>query len=432
MYLPDMAEVFHLLSQSFWRPQRDWQPGPIRPRGGWIRSIWGSLSVLLLCCGMAGPLRAETRVELGDVLRVSVLEEPAIGREAKVDADGRIVLPRLGGLAVAGRDLDQIRALIETTLIERGLIRQPTVLVEIAAYRPVFVGGAVVRPGAIPFEPGLTVRHALILAGGLDRSAEGVILTSVELAALKTELQAKAYHLVQIDSLILRLRAELERSPAPKREDLASRFVPEARAEGIFSLDLRLLENRVSEWQANRTHMQEAVTLVDVEIDVLKQQIDLLKQEAAIQQAELETSRELFRQNLIPRPRLQEMERETSALSRDLLDAQAFLARANQTRSDKEYELDSADTLWRIDIQRDLRTAMLEQSRLTADVDILRDKMLAAGLLMGEDGTLRPPVPEVVVHRLSEGKSTTLKAGPDSEIRAGDVLEVTIAPMSEG
>lgn len=150
-----------------------------------IRSGRRSGLPLLLMCGFAGAVQADTVAEIGDVLRVTVVEEPAIGREAKIDADGQIILPRLGRLTVEGKTLDQVRDLIAAELMQRDMILTPTVLVEVSAYRPVFVGGAVARPGAISFEPGLTVRHALILAGGLEREAEGTVLTSVQLTALR-------------------------------------------------------------------------------------------------------------------------------------------------------------------------------------------------------------------------------------------------------
>lgn len=240
------------------------------------------------------------------------------------------------------------------------------------------------------------------------------------------------FQLVQVDSLILRLNAELARSAPPQRQQLDNGLIETAEADRIFDLDLQLLNNRVTEWNANRTHLQQAVDLVDVEIDVLKQQIELLKQEGQIQRTELEAARKLADQNLIPRPRLQEKEREASSLSRDLLDAQSFLARADQSRADREYELSSADTLWQLGIQGDLRTAMQEKSRLTAEVDVLRDKMLAAGMLLGPDGSALVAEPAVVIHRLVAGAPSTLRAALDEPIQSGDVIEVSISRLTQG
>lgn len=387
------------------------------------------LSALILF-GAAAPTVAATPVERGDVLQISVLEDPTLTRQAKVDADGRIVLPRLGGIAVAGQDLDQIRSMIEAELKTRDIIRTPTVLVEVASYRPIFVGGAVTNPGAVAFEPGLTVRHALILAGGLERTEESAFLSPVALNAAKTQLRAGSYQLVQVNSLIQRLESELERKTVDRVLD--RRFVPARDADQIEGLDKSLLDDRIAEWDANRTHMQQAIDLVDVEIDVLNQQTELQRQESASQQDLLANTRVLAERNLVPAPRLQEVAREASRISRDLLESQAFLARARQTRSDREYELLSADTDWRIEIQRDLRDAMAERTRLSAEVEILRDRMLAAGLLLSDDGTIVPAVPLVTLHRTVGGKSQAEEASMDTEIRSGDLLEVTLVQGANG
>jgi polysaccharide export outer membrane protein len=169
----------------------------------------GLLGFLLL--GSATAALAEGMVvEAGDVLRVTVAGAPDISREdARVDADGRIMLPGVGGIAVAGSDLDTIRETIAERLVAQDLLRQPTVMVEIAKYRSFYVGGAVAKPGAVDFEPGLTVRHALILAGGLDgKGAEK--MTTEELVELKTKWRTTNYALLQVESRIKRLEAELD------------------------------------------------------------------------------------------------------------------------------------------------------------------------------------------------------------------------------
>ena len=44
----------------------------------------------------------------------------------------------------------------------------------------------------------------------------------------------------------------------------------------------------------------------------------------------------------------------------------------------------------------------------------------------------RPPEPRVTVHRKRDAVAETFDAGLDTEIRPGDVLEVSIAPVPAG
>lgn len=389
------------------------------------------LGALLL--GTTAGARAEgMAVEPGDVLRVTVAEAPTIGREdAKVDADGRIMLPVLGGIAVAGSDLDAIRTRIADRLVAGDLIRQPTVVVEIASYRPFYVGGSVANPGAVAFEPGLTVRHALILAGGLDRSAGPDRTTTADLLDLKTKWRTANYELLLVESRIARLEAELDHGTAPDFGGLDTGFVAAAGRDEILSIDRGLYDDRAENREADKRHMQESLALIDLEIGVLTKQADLQNQEQALQRDQVEKARVLVDKGVMPLPRLQELEREASRMSRDLLDNQAYTARAKQNKQSQISEIDTADAKWRIEIRGALSAALLDRTRLRAESEVLASALLAAGVGLATDDN-RPPEPDVVIHRAANGTTERLDAGLDTEIRPGDVLEVSIAPVPAG
>ena len=49
---------------------------------------------------------------------------------------------------------------------DRKLFNAPSVVIEVATRRPVFVLGEVQRPGRYPYEPGMTITSAVAIAGG--------------------------------------------------------------------------------------------------------------------------------------------------------------------------------------------------------------------------------------------------------------------------
>lgn len=398
-----------------------------------VRTL-GLLGLLAIGTALAAPTPARAdgmTIEPGDVLRVTVAEAPDIGRDnAKVGADGRIMLPEVGGVDVAGADLDAIRDRIAARLVASDLIRQPTVMVEIASYRPFYVGGTVAHPGAIDFEPGLTVRHALILAGGLDRSAGPDRVTTEELLELKTKWRTTNYALLQVRSRIARLEAELDHGPKPDFTAVDGEYVAPAARSEIEAVDAGLYDDRHAGWEADQDHMRQAIALVDLEIDVLTKQADLQNQERALQQDQVDKARVLVDKGVMPLPRLQELEREASRLSRDLLDNQAYTARARQNKQTQKYTLDAADTNWRIDVRGALAQALLERSQLEAQTEVIASALLAAGVALGgEEDT--PPEPKIVIHR-SGDQPGGFEAGLDTPIRPGDVLEISIAPVAAG
>ncbi|MEO1421120.1 MAG: polysaccharide biosynthesis/export family protein, partial [Pseudomonadota bacterium] len=204
-----------------------------RERGGvpFSRQL-GAVALFLLALFAPTAWANDLPVSRGDVISVSVLEDPAIDREAKVSNAGTVALPRLGSVEVTGMTVDQVRERIEILLRERQIVREPNVLVEIAQYRPFYVGGSVTTPGAITYEPGLTVRHALILAGGLEITEKAAAggADPLQMAARLRGLQAERFAL---QSLIDQLKADLANTPAPDAQAPAS----QAFAKEIAALD---------------------------------------------------------------------------------------------------------------------------------------------------------------------------------------------------
>ena len=84
---------------------------------------WGLVAVGLTI--FVPQAKAEYRVNIGDVLEVSVAGVPELRHRAAVQMDGNISLPLVGMLPVAGLPLPQIRAKIGAALASK-VFRQRT------------------------------------------------------------------------------------------------------------------------------------------------------------------------------------------------------------------------------------------------------------------------------------------------------------------
>ncbi|MEM7525063.1 MAG: polysaccharide biosynthesis/export family protein [Pseudomonadota bacterium] len=120
----------------------------------------------------------------GDVVEISVLEDPALNRQALIGPDGRISLPLAGILTVGGRSLGQVQAAVRNR-IQKEFVQPVTVTAALISVAPdvedeeleedevevitIYVLGEVQRPGRIDVdgEKPVTVLQALSLAGGL-------------------------------------------------------------------------------------------------------------------------------------------------------------------------------------------------------------------------------------------------------------------------
>ena len=107
----------------------------------------------------------------GDVISIRVFGEEDFTREKiRLNDAGTVPFPVLGEIAVLNHTLGEIERLI-TERLKDGYLVDPKVTVWIEVYRPFFINGMVERPGAYPYQPGLTVRRAVSIAGGFKERA---------------------------------------------------------------------------------------------------------------------------------------------------------------------------------------------------------------------------------------------------------------------
>jgi polysaccharide biosynthesis/export protein len=88
-----------------------------------------------------------------------------------IDAGGSITMPLIGLVPARGRTPAGVAAEISGKL-RHGYIRDPSVAVEIEAYRPFFILGEVAAPGQYPYVPNMSVESAVAIAGGFSPRAQ--------------------------------------------------------------------------------------------------------------------------------------------------------------------------------------------------------------------------------------------------------------------
>lgn len=118
------------------------------------------------------PINAPYQLASGDRLRIIVFGQDNLSNSYSVDGAGNIALPLVGLVRAQGLTTAQLARLVEDRL-RQGFLRDPSVSVEVEAYRPFFVLGEVTTAGQYPFVNGMTVQNAIAVAGGFTpRGAE--------------------------------------------------------------------------------------------------------------------------------------------------------------------------------------------------------------------------------------------------------------------
>ncbi len=126
-----------------------------------------ALLSLLLLSGWAGA--APYRMGAGDIVRVSVYGNPDLSLEAEIAADGRLNVPLLGQVPMAGLSFDEGERLLAERWRAAGVLSQPHVNLLVTEYRSqlVSVWGEVNRPGQYPLKVDTRLSGMLAAAGGV-------------------------------------------------------------------------------------------------------------------------------------------------------------------------------------------------------------------------------------------------------------------------
>ncbi len=141
---------------------------------------------------MAAPSQAQDGYKLrpGDVLRIEVVEDAGLSRQALIAPDGRVTLPLAGSVKASGRTLEEVQSDLIARLTP-SFAAPPTVFVSIDRLSDrsgggtgggtggsrggptidVYVLGEAGKSGRVEMKPGTTVLQALAQIGGFTKFA---------------------------------------------------------------------------------------------------------------------------------------------------------------------------------------------------------------------------------------------------------------------
>jgi polysaccharide export outer membrane protein len=163
-------------------------------KSGWLAS---NISLMLMAISLAAPLQVNAQngaassqavdqanaprdyaLGAGDILRISVYQNPDMNLETRVSENGTISFPLLGTVKLAGMSVPQAEKTITDGLKNGNFIRQPQVSILLVQIRSnqASVLGMVNRPGRYPIEvAGLRLSDLIAIAGGISSSGSDIV-----------------------------------------------------------------------------------------------------------------------------------------------------------------------------------------------------------------------------------------------------------------
>jgi polysaccharide export outer membrane protein len=114
----------------------------------------------------------EYRIGPGDVLRILTWREADFSGSFPVRFDGKVTIPFVGDIDVAGRTPTELKGELEETIGRFVDVARVSVAVEQPNSARFFVLGKVSQQGSFPYEGPIRLAQALALAGGFQEFAK--------------------------------------------------------------------------------------------------------------------------------------------------------------------------------------------------------------------------------------------------------------------
>ena len=146
-----------------------------------MRFLSRSLLLFLLSIGIAfGQVapRNEATLGIGDVVKITVFQNPDLSIESRISETGQINFPLVGNIALGGLTVSAAEQKIQKALRDGGFVLKPQVTIQTVAIKSsqISILGQVSKPGRFPIEiVGSKVSEMIAVAGGVVPGGADVV-----------------------------------------------------------------------------------------------------------------------------------------------------------------------------------------------------------------------------------------------------------------
>jgi polysaccharide export outer membrane protein len=407
-------------------------------RGSTARRVaWALLAAGVMCSFAASA--TEYRLDVGDVIDISIAQIPELPHRVPVQLDGTISFPLLGSIAVAGMTRSEAEAKIRSALATKiyhatsrnGLTRDiavgpDDVTATVAEYRPIYVDGDVSKPGEHPYRPLMTVRQAVALSGGYDTLRFRATNPIIEGADLKSDYESLWVEFAKEQAHVWRIKAELASVSDPKQLTLSGLPLPHAALAEIVRVETDALDARQSDHQRQKTFLQRSLQQDGDQIAILSKQKKQEEDGAKADADELQRALELYSKGTLTSPRVTDARRAVLLSSTRALQTAAELTLLQRQQNETARQLAHLEDERRIKLLGELQDSAVRLDELRAKLQGIGDKLKFTALLRSQLVRGNGHSPMITVIRKDGASRTQFEATEDSELQPGDVVEVSL------
>lgn len=358
------------------------------------------------------------KLQAGDAVEIWMAKYTDLSRQVTLAPDGWISLPLAGSMLAEGMTLDGLQAALMDKLQPFFIdpVSLNVSLVPNEQHQPsIFVAGDVETPGLYAFRPGMTVLHAVSVAGGLYRPELGAAERdrSMEVEGL---IAAGEKRLNELTVIIARLNAQIADKPEVALED----GTDTAAVSGFLTREQALLTMQRNNLQSQKDSLERLTTINEDSISALNGQIDSIKQRIVLAQERMTAASTLVDRGVMQASQVREIEVSIVDMEGSLSELRSNMALQQAAILTEQSRVNTVMQEFQVGLVTQLSAAERERDDLRSNMVSYRDR-----LSVYEPGIAGAQTLTYDIVRPTDSGSLDVDATEQSVILPGDLVRVT-------
>ena len=382
---------------------------------------------------------AEYKLGAGDTLSISVAGLPELATKSRIDIDGAASVPLVGQVFVAGLSVSDALAKVRSLMPSREYRRRtedgreyPIIIsadevgLSVSDYRPIYLNGDIARPGSEAYQPKMTVRQAVALAGGYDVLRYKMDNPFLQLSDLTSQYNSLWIDYAKRQAIVARLQAELDGLSDINVKSLITTPIGTGVSNEILTNQRQQLATRNTDFVKEEKYLRDASAKEGDRANVLNEQLGKERDGVAADSEDLQRYTDLYKKGAIALPSLTDARRTVLLSSTRALQTTAVLDSVEREKQDLSRKLDRAGDTRRLRVLEDMQEATTELAKTRALLQSVSDKLRYTGMVKSQLLRGNDSQPKITLIRDVAGHRTESSIGIDTELEPGDMIDVAL------
>jgi protein involved in polysaccharide export with SLBB domain len=336
-----------------------------------------------------------------------------------VQIDGTISLPLLGTFKTKELTIAELEnslgAAFKTLIGRKGFVNVLSV-----TRQPVYIVGPVKNAGKVQYLPGMTVLHAIALAGGLDRPASETWRNAE--AIRETERLRKSLNdmtrLVARAAVIRAAQAGTKPSVPPELAELAGSQMAKALVEEEASIRRLSMQS----WESEGRDLQAELNAATSELESQRRRLPGIEASIKLREKRADDLAGLNKQGSIGRPIVVQAQSELADVEERRQATVSAITAAEQRVSRAKSAIEKHEIQHQVDLARELASSQIDAA--TA----IRESEGSIKVVRSLTAQETPPETSLffeIIRHVGD-KATVIKANEETELEPGDLVKVSL------